>query len=85
MKRVVIDTNIWIRILLAGPITPPILEAWQTGKFRVVFSQLLLDELEEVSRRPRLRKRIPHERALKLLRPEASDNGILNSSSAQRT
>ena len=68
MKRVVIDTNIWIRILLAGPVTLPVLEAWQSGRFRVVVSQPLLDELEEVSRRPRLRKRIPEERARKLLR-----------------
>ena len=68
MKRVVVDTNIWIRILLAGPVTLPVLEAWQSGSFRVVFSQPLLDELEEVSRRPRLRKRIPEERIRKLVR-----------------
>jgi putative PIN family toxin of toxin-antitoxin system len=68
MKRVVIDTNVWIRILLAGPITLRVLEAWRSGRFRAVFSQPLLDELEEVSRRPRLRNRIPQERARRLLR-----------------
>lgn len=68
MKRVVIDTSIWIRILLAGPITQPVLEAWKAGRFRVVFSELLLAELEEVSGRPRLRGRIPHDRAHQLLR-----------------
>jgi predicted nucleic acid-binding protein len=40
MKRVVIDTNVWIRILLAGPITLPILEAWKSGRLRVVFEEV---------------------------------------------
>ena len=68
MKRVVVDTNIWIRILLAGPVTVRVFEAWSEGKFQVVLSQPLLDELNEVWQRPRLRKRIPEERAQLLLR-----------------
>lgn len=68
MKRVVIDTNVWIRILLAGPITLPVFKAWRAGKLQVVFSEPLLDELEEVASRPRLKKRIPESRTRKLLR-----------------
>ena len=67
MKRVVIDTNIWIRVLLAGRVTIPVLHAWQAGKFQVVVSQPLLDELDEVWQRPSLKKRINTERARTLL------------------
>jgi predicted nucleic acid-binding protein len=41
--RVVIDTNIWIRILLKGRITLPILEAFNQDKLQLVMSQRLLD------------------------------------------
>ena len=37
--RVVIDTNSWIRILLKGRVTLPILEAFNEGKFQLVMSQ----------------------------------------------
>ncbi|MFY9826240.1 MAG: putative toxin-antitoxin system toxin component, PIN family [Thermoanaerobaculia bacterium] len=56
--RIVVDTNLWIRALLGGPATLPVLEAWRAGKFLVVISQPLLDELQEVSQRPRLRRDI---------------------------
>jgi predicted nucleic acid-binding protein len=42
--RVVIDTNIWIRILLRGRVTLPILEAFNADKFQLIMSQVLLDE-----------------------------------------
>ena len=58
MLRVVIDTNIWIRILLRGKITLPILEVWRDHRFRLVSSQALLEEFDLVWRRPRLQKRI---------------------------
>ena len=57
-RRLVVDTNLWIRALLGGPITLPVLEAWRAGKFTVLISQPLLDELEAVSQRPRLSQRI---------------------------
>jgi uncharacterized protein len=57
-RRIVVDTNLWIRALLGGPATLPLLEAWRAGKFLVLISQPLLDELETVSQRPRLRKNI---------------------------
>lgn len=62
--RVVIDTNIWIRILLRGRITLPILEAFNQDKFQLVMSQNLLDELHEVWNRPRLSKYIDRNQAM---------------------
>lgn len=58
MLRIVVDTNLWIRALLGGPITFPILEAWQARRFTVVVSQPQIDELDDVWQRPRLRRRI---------------------------
>lgn len=59
MKRqVVVDTNLWIRALLGGPVTLPVLEAWQADRFLVLISQPLLDELEAVCQRPRLKRLI---------------------------
>lgn len=34
--RIVVDTNLWIRALLGGPATLPLLEAWRAGKFLVL-------------------------------------------------
>ena len=46
-RRIVVDTNLWIRVLLGGPATLPLLEAWRAGKFLVLTSQQpLLDEYE---------------------------------------
>jgi uncharacterized protein len=56
--RVVIDTNIWIRILLRGRITLPLLEAFNDDKFQLIMSQPLFDEFHEVWNRPRLIKHI---------------------------
>jgi uncharacterized protein len=56
--RVVIDTNIWIRVLLKGRQTLPILEAFNENKFQLIMSQYLLDEFHEVWNRPRLSKYI---------------------------
>ncbi len=64
--RVVIDTNIWIRILLKGRVTLPILEAFNQDKFQLVMSQNLLDELHEVWNRPRLSKYIDITQAMRL-------------------
>jgi hypothetical protein len=32
-RRIGVDTNLWIRALLCGPVTLPVLEAWRAGKF----------------------------------------------------
>ena len=66
MMRVVIDTNIWIRILLRGRVTLPILEAFNQEKFQLVMSQFLFDELHQVWQRPRLLKRIDRAQASRL-------------------
>jgi putative PIN family toxin of toxin-antitoxin system len=63
MLRIVIDTNIWIRILLRGRVTLPILSTWQANQFQLVTSQALLDEYDSVWRRPRLRKLIDPQQA----------------------
>ena len=56
--RVVIDTNIWIRILLRGRVTLPVLAAFNANKFQLIMSQPLFDEFHEVWNRPRLIKHI---------------------------
>ncbi len=68
MLRIVVDTNVWIRILLRGRATLPVLSAWQAGLFQLVTSQALLDEYDDVWQRSRLRKRIDEAQAHKLRR-----------------
>ena len=58
MLRVVVDTNLWVRALLGGRKTLPLLESWRAGKFTVVVSHYLIDELDKVCHRARLRKHI---------------------------
>jgi uncharacterized protein len=65
--RIVVDTNLWIRALLGGTVTRPILEAWRAGEFLVLISQPLFDELKAVAQRPRLRQRINPAQAKALL------------------
>lgn len=67
MLKVVIDTNLWIRTLLGGPVTLPVLEAWRGRRFEVVISKPILAELDEVWQRPRLRRRIDPQHARELL------------------
>jgi predicted nucleic acid-binding protein len=63
--RIVVDTNLWIRILLGGRAALRILEAWQADRFAVVVSQPLLDELTASSQRSRVRiPSLPHEATL---------------------
>lgn len=68
MLRIVVDTNVWIRILLRGSASLPILAAWQAGQFPLITSQALLDEYEQVWHRPRLRRLIDEQQARKLHR-----------------
>jgi putative PIN family toxin of toxin-antitoxin system len=58
MLRVVVDTNIWIRVLLGGPLSSPVLTALLEHRFQLVTSEQLITELSEVAQRPRLQKRI---------------------------
>ena len=65
--RIVVDTNVWIRALLGGRASFPVLEAWRAGEFTVVVSEHLIAELVAVCQRPRLRKRIKEEDAARLI------------------
>lgn len=56
--RIVVDTNIWIRVLLGGRVSFPVLVALREDKFKLVYSDALIEELEAVWQRPRLRRRI---------------------------
>ena len=68
MLRIVVDTNLWIRILLRGRATLPILTAWHADQFQLITSQPLLDEYQAVWQRPRLRRLIDEQQAQKLHR-----------------
>jgi putative PIN family toxin of toxin-antitoxin system len=56
--RIVIDTNIWVRALLGGPFSLPVLQALYDNQFTLIISEPLLAELKEVLQRPRLKKAI---------------------------
>lgn len=58
MLRVVIDTNIWVRALKGGPISLPILVALREGRFQLLLSDYLVEELRGVLARPRVRRSI---------------------------
>ncbi|MFQ4136889.1 putative toxin-antitoxin system toxin component, PIN family [Nodosilinea sp. PGN35] len=64
--RAVIDTNIWICILLRGRTTLPVLAAFNADQFQLVMSQPLFDEFHDVWLRPRLRQRIDPNQAERL-------------------
>jgi putative PIN family toxin of toxin-antitoxin system len=67
LLKIVVDTNIWIRCLLRGRITLPILEAWRARRFEVIASEPLLEELAETCQRPRIQKHLDQKDALDLL------------------
>lgn len=58
MLRIVVDTNIWIRALLGGSFSLPVLQALYDNQFTLIISDPLLAELREVLQRPRLKKAI---------------------------
>ena len=58
MLRIVVDTNIWIRTLLGGQVSLPVLQALKENRFQLLISDALLAELETVVKRPRLATRM---------------------------
>lgn len=54
--RAVVDTNLFVRALLKGKKTLPLLEAWKKGRFCLVTSEQLLAELFEVLSRPKFQR-----------------------------
>lgn len=62
--RAVVDVNVLISgVLSAKGASAEILRASRDGQFELVVSELLLTELERTLAYPRLRKRIPQEKA----------------------
>ena len=53
MPRAVIDTNLFVRGLLKGPVTVPLMQAWKEHRFKLVTSEKLMVELFEVLARPK--------------------------------
>jgi len=68
MLRVVVDTNLWLRILMGGATTIRLLELWEHQTFQLVTSETLLHEFNEVVQRPRVARRIDREQARRLYR-----------------
>jgi len=67
--RVVIDTNVWVSAFLHPDGFPSrVVSAWLDGRFEVVISSDILEELEDVLNRPRLRTRyVAEEQARRFL------------------
>ena len=57
--RVFIDTNVWVSAFINADGAPArILEAFLAGRFVPVVSRVLLEEIDGVLRRPRIRRRL---------------------------
>ena len=56
MPRAVIDTNLFVRGLLKGPVTVPLMQAWKEQGFKLVTSEKLMAELFEVLTRPKFKR-----------------------------
>jgi len=56
MPRAVIDTNLFVRGLLKGPATMPLMQAWKEHRFKLVTSEKLVAELFEVLARPKFHR-----------------------------
>jgi putative PIN family toxin of toxin-antitoxin system len=51
--RVVIDTNVFVSMLLGGQVGK-INDVWKTGRFTLIVSEAILSEYQDVLSRPRL-------------------------------
>ncbi|MBU1753195.1 putative toxin-antitoxin system toxin component, PIN family [bacterium] len=58
MIKAVVDTNLFVRAMLKGKITAPLLDAWRDNKFILIFSEPTIEEIFEVLYRPRIKKAI---------------------------
>ena len=56
IPRAVVDTNLFVRGLLKGPVSLPLIQAWKEEHFMLVTSEELLAELFEVLARPKFRR-----------------------------
>lgn len=53
IPKAVVDTNLFVRGLLKGPVTLPLIQAWKAQRFQLVTSESMLVELFEVLARPK--------------------------------
>lgn len=75
MPRVLIDTNLLVRMVTGTPTASPLYRLWRAGRFELLISSHLLDELAQVLDRPRLRRYLrpgADKAFLALLRAEAT-------------
>ena len=74
--RAVLDPNVIIAALISSTGSPArLLEAWRSGRFELIISDLLLAELDRALAYPKLRRRVPSEdaaAALEWLRRDAT-------------
>lgn len=56
MPRAVVDTNLFVRGLLKGPVTALLMQAWKEQRFKLVTSEKLIAELFEVLARPKFER-----------------------------
>lgn len=56
--RVVVDTNLWISLLIGGKLGN-LLEILVDPELELIGTQLLIEEIENVARRPKFRKYFP--------------------------
>ncbi|MFH1777375.1 MAG: putative toxin-antitoxin system toxin component, PIN family [Candidatus Omnitrophota bacterium] len=52
--KAVVDTNIFISVLLGGTSTSKLVDAFIEGRFNLAISELLLKELRRTLQKPRL-------------------------------
>jgi len=75
MPRVLVDTNLLVRMVAGTPTASPLYRLWRAGHFELLISPRLLDELAEVLDRSRLQRYLRPGAAnafLALLRAEAT-------------
>ncbi len=58
MKKIIIDTNLWISFLISNDFSK-LDEIIFTRGVRLIFSQELLDEFNDVAHRPKMRRFFP--------------------------
>jgi putative PIN family toxin of toxin-antitoxin system len=56
MPKVVIDTSLLVRMVTGTPGASPLYRLWRAGRFELLISSHLLDELAEVLDRPHLQR-----------------------------
>ena len=53
MKRIVVDANVFVSIILGGSLSETLYKELQEGQFKLVSTKKMLDELKDVLSRPK--------------------------------